>query len=200
MSDNPNSTPRDALRAKIEANERRIAARTMADEAREAAEAAGRFVKANPLTVIGGAVALGIAIGLMTRSGRKVAANAAGSAASAANAASGAAAGMFGGAVGGTAKTVGKAAKKRSSALGTLLADTVVVYGARLIEEALDTARAGQEALEDMSETAVVKAREVRRDAGQAAGNAVDNARSVGQRTRNRATRAVRSVADRLTG
>lgn len=193
MSDTSNSTQRDALRAKIEANERRIAERTMADEAREAAGAAGRFVKENPFTVVGGAIALGIAIGLMTRSGRRVAANAAGSAA---NAARGAAAG----AVGGTAKTVGKAAKHRSAAFGTLLADSIVAYGAKLLEEALDTARAGQEAVEDASGTAAAKARKIKRDAEHAAGDAIDSARSVGQRTRSRATRAVRSVADRLTG
>ncbi|MEE4154060.1 MAG: hypothetical protein V2I27_07860 [Erythrobacter sp.] len=190
---NPDTNSRDALRAKIEANERRIAERTMADEAREAAGAAGRFVKDNPFTVIGGAIALGIAIGLMTRSGRKAAVTAA---EGAANAAKGAAVG----AVGGTAKTVGTAAKKRSAAFGALLADSIVAYGARLIEEALDTARAGQMAVEDMSESAVKRAREVRRDAEHAAVDAAESARSVGERTRHRATRAVRSVADRLTG
>ena len=43
---------RDALRARIEAAERRNADRTIADQAREAATAAVDYTRANPLTVI----------------------------------------------------------------------------------------------------------------------------------------------------
>jgi len=157
MSDTENSDKRDALRAKIEANERRIAQRSLADEARAGAQAASRYTKENPLTVIGGAIAVGLLIGLLTKPGRKAAASAA---TGAANAAKGAASS----AIGGTANTVGKAAKKRSAALGTMVADTLVTYGAALIDEALSSAKAGQEAAEDFSDSAVAAGRRVRRE------------------------------------
>lgn len=191
---------RDALRAKIEANERRIAERTFADEAREGAQAAGEYAKQNPLVVVGGAVALGLLIGLMTRAGRKAAVNAATGAASAATGAASVATDAASSAVGGTAKTVGKAAKKQSAAVGTAVADSLVAYVARILEEALASAQASQDAVEDLSDTAAAKTRKAKREAGYALGTAADNARTVSKRTRRRATRSVRSVADRLTG
>jgi len=193
MSETPRATPRDELRAKIEASERRLAERTLADEARDATQAAGEYVKENPLKVIGGAVVLGIIIGAFTKPGRRAASNAASGATRIAK-------GAASGAVSGTTKTVTNAAKKRSAAFGTLLADAIVAYGIKLIDEALDGARAGQEALEDISDSAAAKAREVKRDAQYITGSATDSARAIGQRTRRRATRAVRKVADRVSG
>jgi len=64
---------RDELRAKIEASERRIQERTMADDARDAAVAARDYTRAHPLTVIGGAIGIGILIGLATPPGRRAA-------------------------------------------------------------------------------------------------------------------------------
>ncbi|MGB3711202.1 MAG: hypothetical protein WA985_05895, partial [Erythrobacter sp.] len=63
---------RDALRAKIEASERRIEERSFSDQAKEAAVTAKDYTKENPLTVIGGALAAGLLIGLLTRPGRRV--------------------------------------------------------------------------------------------------------------------------------
>lgn len=184
--------PRDELRARIEARERRIAERTLADEARDVAGAASDYVRQNPMQVVGGAIALGLLIGLMTRPGRRAVGHAVGSAASGtASAVSGAASGA--------AKTVGNAAKKRGSALGTLLADAAVAYGIKLIDDALDAGRAGKQAAEDLGDAASAKAREMKRDAEYAAGTAADKTRAVGQRTRRRATRAVRNLADRVT-
>lgn len=179
---------RDALRAKIEASERRIAERTVADQAKEAAGAATAYVKENPLTVLGGAIAIGLVIGAMTSPGRRVARSAA---TGAANAVSGAASG--------TVKSVGTAAKKRGTAFGTLLADAIVAYGIKLIDDALDTARAGKDTLEDISDSTTAKAREVRREADYFAGNMVDKSRNVTRRTRRRAERAVRDIKDRVT-
>jgi len=179
---------RDELRAKIEASERRIAERTLADQAQEAAGAATEYVKQNPLTVLGGAIALGLVVGAMTQPGRRAARNAA---TGAANAVSGAASGA--------AQTVGTAAKKRGSAFGTLLADALVAYGIKLIDEALDGARSGQDSLEDIGDSATAKARELRRDAGYMAGSAADKGRTVTRKTRRRAERAVRDLTDRIT-
>lgn len=187
-SDLSADTKRDALRAKIEASERRIAERNLADSAREMAEAAADYTRKNPLTVLGGAVALGLIIGLMTKPGRRAAHGAATGAATAVT-----------GAAAGAAKTVGDAAKKRSAALGTLFADAVVAYAIKLIDQALDGARAGKDAVEDVADSAEAKAREVRRDAAYLAGTAADKGRTVTRRTRRKAERAVRDLKDRVT-
>ena len=189
MSTDPSAADmkRDALRVKIEASERRIAERSFADAAREAAEAATDYAKANPLQVVGGAIAVGILIGLLTPPGRRVATTAASNAASA-----------VGGAASSAAKGVGDAAKKRGSKFGALVADALVAYGIRLIDQALDGARAGQDKLEDIGDSAAAKARELRRDAGYVAGSAVDKGRTVTRRTRRRAERAVRDLTDKV--
>ena len=58
------ATARDALRARIEAAERRNAERSLTDQARDAADAAIDYTRAHPLTVIGGALAFGLVIGI----------------------------------------------------------------------------------------------------------------------------------------
>ena len=63
---------RDQLRARIEAGERRNEERTLADQARDAADTAVEFTKKHPYAVIGGAIAVGLAIGAMTRPGRRL--------------------------------------------------------------------------------------------------------------------------------
>ncbi|MEO0461743.1 MAG: hypothetical protein AAF127_01330 [Pseudomonadota bacterium] len=187
-SGTPESEGRDALRAKIEASERRIAERTLADEARDAAGAATTYVKENPLTVLGGAIAIGLVIGALTKPGRRAARNAATGTVKAAK-----------GAASGSAAAVGKVAKKRGSAFGTLLADALVAYGIKLIDDVLDGAQAGQDKLEDIGDSAAAGARKAKREATYAAGTAADATRTVTQRTRRRATRAVRDLADRVT-
>ncbi|WP_108790853.1 hypothetical protein [Erythrobacter sp. Alg231-14] len=189
------SDKRDELRAKIEASERRIAERTLADQAEEVIGAASSYVKQNPLTVLGGAIAVGILIGAMTKPGRRAARNAATGAVGAV----GGAADAVGGAASGAAKSVGSAARKRGNAFGALLADAIVAYGIKLIDEAMDTARSGKEAAEDISDSASAKARELRREASYAAGTAADKTRTVTRRTRRRAERAVRDLTDRVS-
>ncbi|MDJ0977536.1 MAG: hypothetical protein QNI87_03290 [Erythrobacter sp.] len=183
------SEPRDELRAKIEARERRIAERTLADQAREATETATQYVKQHPLQVVGGAIALGLVIGLLTKPGRRAAGNAASGTAKA-----------VGGVATGAANSVGKAAKKRSRDVGTLLMDSLVAYGIRLIDEILDGTRAGKDALEDLGDSAAAKARSAKRDAQYAAGTAADATRTVTQRTRRRAARAARDLRNRVSG
>ncbi|MEM7664578.1 MAG: hypothetical protein AAF250_01860 [Pseudomonadota bacterium] len=191
MSDNTPSKSvekRDELRAKIEASERRIAERTMADQAKEAAGAATAYVKENPFKVLGGAIAVGLVIGALSKPGRRAARSAATGTASA-----------VGGAASGAAKSVGNAAKSRGTAFGTLLADALVAYGMKIIDDALDTARAGREQLEDLGDDASAKARELKRDAGYIAGSTADKTRAVTRRTRRRAGRAVRDMKDRIS-
>jgi len=178
---------RDELRAKIEAREKRIAERTLADEARAAAQSATDYAKAHPLQVVGGAIVLGLVISALTKPGRRAAVGAATGTAKAVS-----------GAASGAANTVGNAAKKRSSAIGTLLTDAVIAYAIKLIDEALDSARSGQDKLEDLGDAASAKVREVSRDAEYVAGTAADKTRAIGQRTRRRATRAVRDLAGRI--
>ena len=189
LTPEPADEKRDQLRAKIEASERRIAERTLAEQAKEAAEAATDYVKANPLKVVGGAVVVGLLVGAMTAPGRRVAKRAATGAAS-----------TVGGAATGAAKKVSNVAKNRSSAFGSLIADAVVAYGVKLIDDMMDTARAGQDAIEDMGDSATAKARELRRDAAYMAGSAADKSRTATRRTRRRAERAVRDLTERVRG
>jgi len=159
---------RDELRAKIEASDRRIAERTLADSAREVAEDAGKFAKAHPLTVLGGAVAAGLVIGLLTTPGRRLArSTASGTARAMGNAAEGA------------KSAVGNAAKSRAASFGNVLADAAIAYGIKLIDEALDQARNGQEALSEAGDTAKETARGIRREASSLAGTAADKVRDI---------------------
>ena len=190
MSNNPTKPAerRDELRAKIEASERRIAERTIGDQAKDAAGAATTYVKENPLKVLGGAIVLGLVVGAMTQPGRRAAKNAATGAA-----------GAVGGAASGAAKSVGNAAKARGSTFATLLADALVAYGIKLIDDALDTSRTGRDRLEDIGDSASAKSRELKRDAEYAAGSAADKTRTIARRTRRSAERAVRDIKDRVT-
>lgn len=187
---------RDELRMKIEASERRIAERTLGDQAREAADKALEYTKANPLTVIGGALAVGVLIGLATPPGRRVATRVATSAATGAASAAGA----VGDAASNAAKGVSTAASKRVSPIATMIADALVAYGIKAIDEVMDAKRAGQDKLEDAGDSAAAKARELRRDASYLAGTAADKTRTATRRTRRRAERAVRDLTERVRG
>ncbi len=183
---------RDELRAKIEASERRMAERTLADSAQEVAGVATDYVKKNPLTVLGGAVAVGLLLGAMSKPGRRAVKTAATGAATTVS-------GAVGGVASGAASSVGTAAKKRGTAFGGLLADAIIAYGVKLIDEAMDGARSSKDAAEDIGDSATAKARELRRDASYAAGTAADKGRAVTKRTRRRATRAVRDLTKRIS-
>lgn len=190
---------RDALRQKIEANERRIAERTLGEQAKEAVDAAVDYTRANPLKVIGGAVAVGIAIGLMTQPGQRVAGKAASSAASAATGAANKVGGAASSAAGAAADTVKKAAKDRSSAVWTLAADALVGYAISFIDDVLGGPNAAKDTLEDIGDSAATKARTLRREASYLAGTAADKSRAATRRTKRRAERVVRDLTDRVS-
>lgn len=158
--------PRDSLRARIEAAERRNAERSLADQARAAAQAASDYTRAHPLTVVGGALAVGLLLGLATRPGRRIAARAVGAAGSAAS-----------GAASNAASGVKDLAARGGSRIGALLGEAALAYGMQLIEDMLETGRAGQERIGAIAE-----------DAGTAA-----------RKTRERATNAVRSAVKKTS-
>lgn len=62
---------RDLLRARIEAAEARNEERNLSERAREAAETAKEFVREHPLATVAGVAVLGLAIGAMTKGGRR---------------------------------------------------------------------------------------------------------------------------------
>lgn len=72
MTDTAGDAKREELREKIEAAEARNEARSVGDMARDAQEAATEFVKEHPIATIAGVAAIGLAIGAMTRPGRRV--------------------------------------------------------------------------------------------------------------------------------
>lgn len=190
---------RDELRQKIEASERRIAERSFADQAREAADKAVDYTRANPLTVVGGAVVVGLVIGLLTRPGRRVASRAAVGVAGAAGGAAHAV-GDAAGAAADAARDAGSTAKRRTSHLGSLIADTIAAYSVKLMDEAAEGARAGQDKLEDIGDAASTKARQLRRDAAYYADSTADKGMTAGRRTRRRAERAMRDLTERTRG
>jgi hypothetical protein len=177
---------RDALRARIDAAERRNAERSLADQARDAAGSAAEYTRAHPLTVIGGAVALGLVIGLLTRPGRRVAGRALhGAGETISDAASSASASVKG------------AAARGGSRLAAMLGEALVAYVMTLIDEMVETARAGQERAGDLGDAAGAKARDLSAEAGEAAGSAADSTRALARKTRDAALGVVRDIRDK---
>lgn len=175
---------RDALRARIEAAERRNADRTLSDKARDAAGGAMDYTRAHPFTVIGGAVAAGVAIGLLTKPGRKVAR-------SAANRASGALAGA-----GLTNSSSAKSlAARGGSKISNLVGEAAVTYVLTLIDDAMDNARAAQERAADFGDSAGNQAKKLGANAADAASSAADSTRALARKASTAAVDAMRDLA-----
>jgi ElaB/YqjD/DUF883 family membrane-anchored ribosome-binding protein len=174
---------RDALRARIEAAERRNADRTLADQAREAATAAVDYTRANPLTVIGGALAVGLLVGLFTRPGRRVASKVAHSASDA-----------ISGAASSARSGVGSVAARGGSQLGRMVGEAVVGYAMTMIDEMLETARAGQERAEEIGDAAGAQAKRITARTSEAAGSAADSTRALARKTADAAAGVVRDL------
>lgn len=182
MSD-PATRQRDALRAKIEAAERRNAERTLADQAREAATAAADYTRAHPLTVIGAAVAIGLAIGLLTRPGRRIASGTYHTASDATSEAASSA-----------STSVRRVTGRSRSRIGEAIGEAVSGYLLAAVEELLDTARAGQERAGELGEAAGKEARKLSATATEAAGSAADNTRELVRKTADVAAGVVRDI------
>lgn len=180
---------RDSLRARIEAAERRNAERTLAVQAREAAIAAVDYTRAHPLTVIGGALALGLAIGLLTRPGRAVARRVV---KGTSDAVSGAA----------TTATSGakRAATRGGAQLGTLLGEAVMGFILTAIDEAIETGRKGQERAGELTEAASTEARKLSGSAAQAAETATGRTKELARHARTAATKVVKDLTRKTKG
>ena len=63
---------RDQLRARIEAGEKRQEERSFLDQAKDAADSAVDFAKRHPVATVAGAIAVGLAVGAITRRGREL--------------------------------------------------------------------------------------------------------------------------------
>ena len=61
---------RDQLRARIEAGTQRHEERSFGEQAKDVADSAIEFAKKHPLATLAGAVAVGLAVGAMTKRGR----------------------------------------------------------------------------------------------------------------------------------
>lgn len=192
MTDQPRilaDSKRDSLRARIEAAERRNADRSLADSAREAAKAVADYTRAHPLTVIGGALAVGLAIGLLTRPGRRVARQVV---SSASGAVSGAAASATSGVKG--------VAARGGSRIGLMLGEAAIAYIMTLLDDTLETARTGQEKAGEFSGAAGAQARKLRASAGDAVDTAAATSRDLARKTRSTATRVVSDLRRKTKG
>ncbi len=181
MTDQPrilSDNKRDSLRARIEAAERRNAERSLADNARAAATAAADYTRAHPLAVIGGALAVGLAIGLLTRPGRRMVSSAATSATSG-------------------IKTI---AARGGSQIGTLLGEAAIGYIMALVDDAMQTARTGQERIGELGDAASAQARNLKSGAAQAAGAAAGKSRNLARSARSKASRAVTDLRPKPKG
>lgn len=180
---------RDALRARIEAAERRNAERTLADDARDAAKAAADYTRANPLAVIGGAVAVGLVIGLLTQPGRRAAKQVV-------NRASDAVSGATSSATSGIKSITARG----GSRIGTMFGEAVLAYVMTLIDEAMETARAGQDRAGELGDAAGAQARKIKTGAVQAAEAAADNSKTLARKTRDQAERVVNDLRRKTKG
>lgn len=172
-------TGRDSLRAKIEAAERRNAERTLADDAREAAQAAADYTRAHPLTVIGGALAAGLVIGLLTRPGRRVARRMVNSASGAASSASSSVKGIT---------------NRGGSRIGTMFGEALIAYIMTVADEVMETARTGQEKAAQLGDAAGAQTRKFKTGAVDAADSAAANSRNFARKTRDQTERVVKDL------
>ncbi len=185
----PSPDKRDALRARIEAAERRNAERTLADQAREAASSAAQYTRAHPLAVVGGAVALGLVIGLLTRPGRRFAGQALHSAGEAiSDAASSASSGV---------KTI---SLRGGSRIGEMIGEAAITYLMTAIDELLETARAEQDKAVGLGDAAGTQAKRLSANASDAAGSAADSTRALARKTADVAAGVVRDIRRKTKG
>lgn len=185
----PANDQRDALRARIEAAERRNAERSLGDQARAAADAAIDYTRANPLTVVGGAVAFGLVLGLLTRPGRRVAGKALHSAGDA-----------ISGAASSASSGVRSLTARGGSRLGTMIGEAAVAYAMSVIDDVLDAAREGKERAEDLGQAAGSQAKKLGAEASDAAGSAADSTRAIARKTRDAALGVVREIRRQTKG
>ena len=95
----------------------------------------------------------------------------------------------------GPGKRLRKKATARGSALAAMLTELGMAYGASMLDGLSDAARAGQDKLEDLGDTA----RGLRREAGELAGSTSDRARALSREAGKKAGRSIRDLRARMS-
>lgn len=140
---------REELREKIEASETRNEERTLADQAREVFDSATEFVKERPFTAVAGVTVIALAVGAMTRPGRRLGRRTGVLAAAATDAALAYALGLVD-----RAETAGAAALRGSSDAFDDLSETLGSSARKLRRDAAYRADAAGDALRSTSRKA----------------------------------------------
>lgn len=97
-------------------------------------------------------------------------------------------------------RQVGRNVGTRAASLATLAAEFSALYGAIALDTVSDAARAGQDRLEDIGESAGKGARGLKRDAGYYADSAGDNVRTATRRAGRKTSRTIRDLRSRIRG
>jgi hypothetical protein len=182
-------TGRDALRARIDAAERRNAERGIAQQAWAAAGAAVDYTRSHPLTVIGGAIGFGLLIGLFTRPGRRVAGRALHSAGDA-----------ISGAASSATSGVKSVASRGGSRLGQMIGEAAFAYALTVIDEMLDSARENKERAVELGDAASARAKKLSAGAADAAGAAAGSTRALARKAQAAAIGVVRDIRRQTRG
>lgn len=158
---------RQQIKSKVKKGQARVQAReqTLQERAAEVRDSAISFAKENPLLVIAGGLALGVAVSMLFRRPREA------------------------------GEKVAKQASKKASGLAILAAEIALPFIQQAIASATDAGRAGLDRVEELGESAGEKARTLGRAGHDRASETLDAAEGVARSTGRRIARAVRSRA-----
>lgn len=158
---------RQQIKSKVKKGQARARTRegTLPQRATEARRSAADFAKENPLLVIAGGLALGVAVSMLFRRPREASEKAA------------------------------RQASKKASGLAMLAAEMAVPFIQQAIAGAGDAGRAGIDRAEELGETVGARARTVGRAGADRAGETIEAAQGLARGARRRIARAVRSRA-----
>jgi ElaB/YqjD/DUF883 family membrane-anchored ribosome-binding protein len=155
---------RQQIKSKVKKGEARVRARerTLPQRAAEVRDSATSFAKENPLLVIGGGLALGVAVSMLFRRPREVGEKAA------------------------------KRASKKASGLAMLAAEVALPFIQQAMASAGEAGRAGIDRVEELGETAAERARAARQASAERAGETVDAAQDMTRGAGRRIAKAIR--------
>lgn len=156
---------RQQIKNKVQKGEARVRARerTLPQRAAEARDSAVDFAKENPLLVIAGGLAIGVALSMLFRRPREVGEKAA------------------------------RQASKKASGLAMLVAEIALPFIQQAIAGAGEAGRAGIERAEELGETAGERARSLGRVGADHAGETLEAAQGIARGARRRIAKTVRS-------
>ena len=161
---------REALKERIEAGRQRLAERDLGTAAKQMADDAAQFTKEHPLMVVAGAIGIGLAIGAMTKPGRKAGTKAIQ-----------------------RTSVVALLAREAALSFGMEALD-------KITSAAGEAKRTGGDKLEDISDAVSTKARAVKRDTAYKAEAANDAVRTASRKAARKTGRKIRDTRERLRG